>query len=134
MRKLEEFYKIKAESDEPQQYTKIAAKTVGLQEEYIVWVLNSKVHMNQEGDLIPLQDSPYVWLAEYCSLDCQLGGSYPGNRNASTVNARPFSLKGSYIYQNSYFNYWHTFCGMWFWFTGVLSNQLVAGAVPGVKL
>ena len=93
--------KIKAESDQPEQYTKIAtkiaAKIVGLQDEYMVWVLNGEVHMNQKGELIQPQDSPYVWLAKYCNLDCQLGNcSYPGNRNASTVNARPLSLKGTY--------------------------------------
>lgn len=49
MRKLEEFYRLKAESNEPEQYTKIAAKTVGLQQEHKVWVLSGDVHIDEKG-------------------------------------------------------------------------------------
>ena len=94
MRKLEEFYKVKAESDKPEQYTKIAAKTVGLQKEYKVWVLNGDVHINEKGELIPPQNSPYIWLASYCNLDFQQGCCYPGNRNASTATPQQISIDG----------------------------------------
>ena len=94
MRKLEEFYRLKAESNEPEQYTKIAAKTVGLQQEHKVWVLSGDVHIDEKGQLIQPRKSPFIWLANYCNLDCQPGCSYPGNKNASSVLPLPFSTNG----------------------------------------
>ena len=48
MRKLEEFYKLKADSDNPDQLVKKAVTVVGLQnisDVRKVWVFNGKVHI-----------------------------------------------------------------------------------------
>ena len=32
-----------------------------------VWVLNAKVHLNEDGDPVSPNESPYIWLGEVCS-------------------------------------------------------------------
>lgn len=32
-----------------------------------LWVLNADVHLNEDGDPVPPDDSPYLWLGDVCS-------------------------------------------------------------------
>ena len=40
---------------------KVGATCVGRQTDDSVWILNEAIHINSNGELIPLQDSHYVW-------------------------------------------------------------------------
>ena len=64
---MEEFY-----SDNENDYSsKKVATVMGLQphsnQENDIWVLNNKVHINEDGQLIPPHTSLYIWLAAYTS-------------------------------------------------------------------
>ena len=55
-------------------YVKQAAECLGKQPDSCVWVMNDKVHFNEEGKPIQLSDSKYIWL-----------GSMLSNRTLSNV-------------------------------------------------
>lgn len=60
MRKLEEFYRLQADSEDPDIHVKKAVSVVGLQsmkDPKKVWVLNGKVHIGEDGELIPINES-----------------------------------------------------------------------------
>ena len=68
MCKLEEFYRLKADSEDPDIQVKKAISVVGLQsmkDVKKVWVFNKKVHIGEDGHLIPPNESPYIWLADF---------------------------------------------------------------------
>jgi hypothetical protein len=43
-------------------YVKQAAECLGRQPGSGVWVLNADVHLNEDGEHIPINDSEYIWL------------------------------------------------------------------------
>lgn len=99
MRKLEEFYRLKMETDDEESsspYVKKAATVVGLQNPDCgekVWVLNGKVHLNEDGQLIDPHRSPYIWLADYVPETQLRQHGIPGNNAATSVEHRRASAK-----------------------------------------
>lgn len=72
---------IQSAMDEPLS-RKCAARTTGLQQpplwldrEYQqkkFWVLNGEVQLDEDGNSIPLEDSPYIWLGDICAARPEL--------------------------------------------------------------
>lgn len=60
MKKYELFY----DSDNPPT-RKIAVKGTGLQETHKIWVLNADVQYDDDGDLLDVDSSPYIWLGRF---------------------------------------------------------------------
>lgn len=88
MRKLEEFYRLKADSEDPDIHVKKAVSVVGLQsmkDAKKVWVFNGKVHIGEDGHLIPPNESPYIWLADFLPESLLNQHGLPSNSDASAV-------------------------------------------------
>ncbi len=98
MRKLEEFYRLKLDSDDPESYVKKAATVVGLQRhtrgEKRVWVLNGRVHIDDDGQLIEPSQSPYAWLADYVPSANLCSHGLPDNSTAAIVSPHKLSRRG----------------------------------------
>ena len=96
MRKLEEFYRLKADSDNPDQLVKKAVTVVGLQnisDVRKVWVFNGKVHIGDDGQLIPPRESPYIWLTDYVPEHILHQHGFPSDSEASSVSPHKMSRK-----------------------------------------
>lgn len=87
MKKLEDFYCLKSESEDPHHYTKQVATIVGLQPHSELWVFNGQVHMNADRDLVDPKTSPFIWLGDYVSDSVLHKHSLPTSKEASTVPA-----------------------------------------------
>ncbi len=100
MRKLEEFYGLKLDAEDDANnlqymYTKKAVTAVGLQAgERKIWVLNGKVHLDEDGHPINPQQSPYVWLADFVPSATLNSHSFPDNTTCSTVQPHKRSRRG----------------------------------------
>ena len=88
MKKLEEFYQLKMESDKPEAFTKEIAIVVGLQpnEETKIWIFNGKVQMSSDGTLLEPSQSPLVWLADYVQDSVLHKNKLPTSKDASVVS------------------------------------------------
>ena len=96
MRKLEEFYRLKADSEDPDHLVKKAVTVVGLQnisDVRKVWVFNGKVHIGDDGQLIQPQESPYIWLADYVPEHILHQHGLPSDSEASSVSPHKMSRK-----------------------------------------
>ena len=88
MCKLEEFYRLKADSEDPDIQVKKAISVVGLQsmkDVKKVWVFNKKVHIGEDGHLISPNESPYIWLADFLPESLLNQHGLPSNSDASAV-------------------------------------------------
>ena len=73
MKKYQEFYETTSSADDR---TKIAVRATGLQTgEHRIWVLNSRVQYDSDGDLLDVDSSPYIWL-----------GRFSGNRETAGID------------------------------------------------
>ena len=52
------------EEGENQKYSLEAASCIGRQPKSTVWVLNSSVQINEDGNLIPKEEQSYVWITD----------------------------------------------------------------------
>ena len=95
MKKLEEFYQLKIDSDNPEAFNKHIATVVGLQPHPTrkVWVFNGSVHMDSDGTLIDPKDSPYIWLADLVHDTVLHKNRLPSSKDASSVT-RSMSSQG----------------------------------------
>lgn len=76
---------------------KKAFRVVGLQHQHAdarVWVLNDRIHIDEDGQLIQPEKSTYVWVAKYLPSTTLSSLGIPDNDTASTVSARKFSRRG----------------------------------------
>ena len=48
-------------------YVKQAAECLGQQPGSRIWVINEEVHLDENGDQIPIRDSQYIWLGSMIS-------------------------------------------------------------------
>ena len=87
MRKLEEFYALKSESEFPESLVKQVATVVGLQPHHTLklWVFNGQVHMQSDGTLINPSDSEFIWLADYLPDATLAKHNLPTSKDASCV-------------------------------------------------
>ena len=89
MRKLEEFYRLQSDLEDPDIHVKKAVSVVGLQsmkDQKKVWVLNGKVHIGEDGEIIPINESPYIWLADFLPESVLNRHGLPSNSDASAVS------------------------------------------------
>ena len=96
MHKLEEFYRLKADSGHPDHLIKKAVTVVGLQiisDVRKVWVFNGKVHIGDNGQLIPPRESSYIWLADNVPEHILHQHGLPSDSEASSVSPLKMSRK-----------------------------------------
>ena len=95
MRKFEES-RLQANSEDPDIHVKKAVSVVGLQsmkDQKKVWVLNGKVHIGEDGKIIPINESPYIWLADFLPESVLNQHGLPSNSDASAVSPYEMTSK-----------------------------------------
>ena len=70
MQKMEEYYSSLEEGECKSRPPKIAAVVSGLQpasreQPRQIWVMNGMVHIDEDGNLVKPEESPYLWLGDY---------------------------------------------------------------------
>ena len=73
MLKMEEYYSSQEEGECENQGPKIAVVS-GLHSTFHeqpkrIWVMNGSVHIDEDGELVSPDESPYIWLGDYGSGD-----------------------------------------------------------------